>query len=421
MVSNEEKTQFLKKLTRSLSEHPDYDKVLTELHNLLLSDSNNGKLYKFRSINKNSLSNLKSQTLHCSKPSIFNDPFDCRVGLDLLSFFNAKSDFKFEKIDGILSKFSKVYKGSLSLEECPDNEKNIIEYWLNSKSLCNFIDNNRGKNLSDEEQAQLLYQNFDAVKEVLYGIISDEMLREQLEINNDLIKKLYDNMTPETFMQLSDDNSTYEMFAQSIGVDDDADGVSLNNLIYQKYNLQNADVAIQMDNDFTRIDQEMSKMIDGLFYVVSLCNDFKNRLMWSHYADNHSGFCIEYDFSKEKGINQNLLTLPVIYSKVRPKFPWKAFMDAKNLNTEEASAEIMLSVLTKDDVWSYENEWRILVPVKLGEENIQAPPISCIYLGALCNEQNKATIISIANKLKVPVKQMVVDRGEYMLHAQSIK
>lgn len=48
------------------------------------------------------------------------------------------------------------------------------------------------------------------------------------------------------------------------------------------------------------------------------------------------------------------------------------------------------------------------------------PPVSCIYIGALCNEENKAKLIEIAKDLDVPIKQMVVDRGEYKLHAQPI-
>ena len=42
-----------------------------------------GKLYKYRSITEHSLSNLKNGTLYCAKPSSFNDPFDCQIGLDI--------------------------------------------------------------------------------------------------------------------------------------------------------------------------------------------------------------------------------------------------------------------------------------------------------------------------------------------------
>ena len=53
-----------------------------------------------------------------------------------------------------------------------------------------------------------------------------------------------------------------------------------------------------------------------------------------------------------------------------------------------------------------------------GIENIKMPPISCIYAGVRCSVEDKAGLIEIAKELNVPVKQMVVDRGEYTLHAQ---
>ena len=42
----------------------------------------------------------------------------------------------------------------------------------------------------------------------------------------------------------------------------------------------------------------------------------KNNLMWSHYANSHTGFCIEYDLRKMDKESQFLHALyPIIYSK----------------------------------------------------------------------------------------------------------
>ena len=56
-----------------------------------------------------------------------------------------------------------------------------------------------------------------------------------------------------------------------------------------------------------------------------------------------------------------------------------------------------------------------------GSQNIKCAPITCVYLGALCSEKNKKKVMKIAKVLNIPVKRMVVDRGEYDLHAQEIK
>ena len=60
----------------------------------------------------------------------------------------------------------------------------------------------------------------------------------------------------------------------------------------------------------------------------SLCTDNKNSLMWSHYADGHKGFCVEYDFNLYSDELENCAILPVIYGIERVKFPWiVAFSD----------------------------------------------------------------------------------------------
>lgn len=145
--------------------------------------------------------------------------------------------------------------------------------------------------------------------------------------------------------------------------------------------------------------------------------------MWSHYADGHKGFCIEYDFSCEAEELLDILILPVIYSSERPKFPWNVALavdkDANSVKVEGART-MLRSLLTKDNAWGYEDEWRIISLCSTGIENIKMPPVSCIYIGALCSEKNKAKLIEIAKDLDVPIKQMVVDRGEYKLHAQPI-
>lgn len=160
-------------------------------------------------------------------------------------------------------------------------------------------------------------------------------------------------------------------------------------------------------------------MMNELFRIGCLATDFKNRLMWSHYADSHRGFCIEYDFS---GTDENTLSMtpfPVVYSEERPLIPWKAAIDKTPENNAEATRQLMLGLLTKDKAWEYENEWRIMI--KNGDDPVaKMPPISCVYLGANIDTDDKAQIIEIATQRGIPVKQMIIDRGSYILHATTV-
>ena len=50
-------------------------------------------------------------------------------------------------------------------------------------------------------------------------------------------------------------------------------------------------------------------------HVACFSETKESILMWSHYADNHKGFCVEYDF-KELGISNPFarFIFPVIYT-----------------------------------------------------------------------------------------------------------
>lgn len=76
-----------------------------------------------------------------------------------------------------------------------------------------------------------------------------------------------------------------------------------------------------------------------------------------------------------------------------------------------------MALLTKDAVWEYEREWRLLVASTMGQKQ-KMPPISCIYLGAQCTLENETVIKEIAERKSIPVKKMVIDRGEFALHAE---
>lgn len=69
----EEKRQLIEKIA---CQKEDTLESKLELKQLLLKDTNGGKLYKYRSFDKDgySLKNLEEGTLHCSLVEAFNDP-----------------------------------------------------------------------------------------------------------------------------------------------------------------------------------------------------------------------------------------------------------------------------------------------------------------------------------------------------------
>lgn len=422
MIKQEDKMLFIKNLIASSHNLENALKIQNQLYELLLQDTLNGKLYKYRSFDKDgySLKNLSENTLHCANPSAFNDPFDCKIGVTFNSLYKAKYENEFDLMSVVSEKFIQVVFGELELSDCSEIEQRIILRLLENERLMNFISENQGKNITDKEKAQLLCDNAYIITDMLQTFLSDESFASSLGVCASMLPRIIDNISTDGMLKISDDDATFEDFARANGVYDDADEIGLTLRLSEKMQPEltaaREDVQKLLDN----ADQQMSLKMKELFLIGCLCTDYKNKLMWSHYADSHKGFCIEYDYSLMDIDAHTILPLPVVYSDERPLISWKAAFDNTPENLEEAVAQFTKGLLTKDSIWSYENEWRILV--KTTEmPNIPMPRISCVYLGASISDENRNAILKIAKEKHYKVKQMVVDRGAYALHAEDVE
>lgn len=417
MRSNEEKYTFVKLLIDKFPDKINDIAFWSEIHGFLMTDTADGKLYKYRSVNENALNNLKNQTLYGALPSTFNDPFDSRMGFELRSFMETKYHLEFNLLEEIFKEYLLILDGKKELASCSVKNRDSVILLLKNERLNNFYRRQLENDFSLEIQKEGLVQHANMVIEAISTLISDQDIKRQMEVSSLMIPRIVENISPEGRYIMNDNPESFEDYARAMGVLDDADEITLAKILYLIQFPSRYVQANKMDQTLTNMDKQMSQAIDNMFRVVSLAADCKNRLMWSHYADGHKGFCIEYDFGIKNYDDDYACILPVIYSTVRPKFPWRVMIDE---NAQAPFADIMLALLTKDEAWSYEREWRVLIPSMLGKSEVCSPPITCIYLGALCSEKDKESISEIANELKVPLKKMVVDRGEYNIHIQSV-
>ncbi|MBQ2901285.1 MAG: DUF2971 domain-containing protein [Agathobacter sp.] len=421
MVSSEEKKRLIEDMIKMSYQIIEPVELQRQLHNFLLRDTNEGKLYKYRSFDKDgySLKNLQDETLHCSKADAFNDPFDCKIGVTFHSIYAAKYDTEFDVVCGILEKYLEVLHNDTQIEDCSVDEQRVINKLLSSDILNDFLMNNDDKAETEEELALLLKNNYFVVVELMQIVLSDEAFRDSLGICVDMLPRMLERISPEGMLLISSEDASIEDYARANGVVEDTDEVGLTMLLSQKLYPEHNGAVEDVQRLLDEMDSKLAEKMKNLFLVGCLCTSYKNRLMWSHYADSHKGFCIEYDFSEPEDEVLSKIPLPVFYSENRPLVPWKAVIDNSVENMEEAYAEIMMGLLTKDKEWEYENEWRILIGATEDSE-FKMPRVSCIYLGAFIEKENRDKIIAIAKERNIPVKQMKVDRGAYDLHAEDV-
>ena len=180
--------------------------------------------------------------------------------------------------------------------------------------------------------------------------------------------------------------------------------------------------------------------IKQVFLLTCFSEDVKSILMWSHYADSHKGFCIEYDMEKVSQLYRDFL-YPVIYQDQCYDFTEMAIMlDASyyqamkaleilNVNTEyclkDVTNNIYVPLLIKAKEWSYEKEWRIVVHKTffgLNDHLIDlSNAISGVYIGAnsgLTNNIDK--IIKWAKNKNIVIYRMETEMDRYGLLAKII-
>jgi hypothetical protein len=95
--------------------------------------------------------------------------------------------------------------------------------------------------------------------------------------------------------------------------------------------------------------QELVATLDqsiGIYCLSAVCDEL---LMWSHYADEHRGYCLMFEGADATPFFGN--AQQVVYSSELPAI--NVFSDAQYEQATKA-------LLTKYCGWSYEKEWRIV-------------------------------------------------------------
>lgn len=176
-------------------------------------------------------------------------------------------------------------------------------------------------------------------------------------------------------------------------------------------------------NSFAEIGEESSIKITENVKVVCLSELYDSVLMWSHYAKNHTGFCIEYNFDERDVFYEHLYQ--VVYTNDRYAVH---DTDLKSNNPDW----IYKAICQKADAWSYEKEWRIVIPnYNVVRSQVLEQPknqvalnvknnIKAFYLGSKISDEHKNEIIQFGKANATPVYQMVLSSKSYELKAQQI-
>lgn len=146
-------------------------------------------------------------------------------------------------------------------------------------------------------------------------------------------------------------------------------------------------------------------------------------LMWAHYANSHKGFCVEYEIP-EYGTDEDLLLhqlYPVIYSSRRTSVLNACLQEMdSNQNARDTLWKIYkYGLLSKDIIWQYQNEWRLVGYDKMmevdGSYNCKFFKISKVYLGNKMDAATRKELISICKKYEIPYVGVQTVNDRYVM------
>jgi hypothetical protein len=127
--------------------------------------------------------------------------------------------------------------------------------------------------------------------------------------------------------------------------------------------------------------------------------------MWTHYADNLTGFCIGWNLSNWCDRAELINGLfPVLYDIQPFEMPWLV------LNPPFDGAEVLLALRKASD-WSYEEEWRLIERTTDGQSGrlIGLPNPDVVYVGPLMPVENRRELWGICQTMGIAVVETRID------------
>lgn len=161
--------------------------------------------------------------------------------------------------------------------------------------------------------------------------------------------------------------------------------------------------------DFTEPAAALRSIEDQLeqIGVFSLSADPVNTLMWSHYGDSHKGIAIGFSHDAGCKLGDSYLCRQVEYSNTLPNIDvGSGLKNRLEYYVDEAGQMRSRSVISLDDpqvkralfwkttAWSYENEWRLVLP-QSGLHPLPGSIVEVIF-GLNCKAADREHYIELA-------------------------
>lgn len=423
---------------------------------------NDHKLYQYCSIDENydpykrlkpdgdynhSFRNALDGIFYAGRPSKFNDPFDCMMGVSSRSLL------------------SDIMKSFLNLKyiNSPVDKKKIKEIFLDKKHRFERIREVRSweSSLIRDIIIQMLENDYiyfqlvkddsnEYMKSKRFNSVQIKMLLQSVFSIDEFRKSFLENFLEDKYKNMETSKKMNELFSQndllvdtillepievSTGKNNSLNAINVNiekmNLLGQTHGYKN----IQRDTDNLRaaIDSAFEVATDGLnemydhidkhFGITCFSKKSDIALMWSHYANKHKGFVIEYDLSNLAVEDAEKLSfmLPVKYDNKRPKLDVYSLQKFKDLTGNPEVMDFAVNTLfeilfVKAKEWNYEKEIRVITYISdESDRRVGFNYIKSIILGVNSSENVTELLSNLCREKGYDLLKYELHEDEYKL------
>ena len=399
------------------------------------------------------IENFKNDMLYFQTPDKFNDPFDCYLGFSqiqlirdlLLQEMRRRKQLTPEVRKAIYQLFDA--QTSIDIQSLPTD--NLIQMATSLFSL--LPDSDPLKDFYIEFFTSLFSADEKLVRDLMQNrltIRDKQKIADAIWGNPRFIKSLEGQVKPENLdfvlrsaphdMKINIENNPDSFLSDNSGETFGVfDFISLFAHVLDIKGLP-ADEVDAIKIKFNSISREFlstaRNIISNQFRITCLSERMDSPLMWSHYANKHYGFCLEYDFTPTITafrypdlLAAQLMLYPVNYSADRPLLSKAIFGSRANIQyirnktlPPDFIENLLYGLLFKSADWEYEKEWRIF-QIAPGSPTMKLPKARKVYLGANIEMQAKDRIVEIAKQKHIPVFQMFLHGDRYKFDYYQIK
>lgn len=193
-----------------------------------------------------------------------------------------------------------------------------------------------------------------------------------------------------------------------------------------KLNVNTKDLARRLENrmEFQRWyeNEVIFKDQDKYYGILSLSCKWDSILMWSHYSESHKGFCVGFCEEKLRNCGNfnkaGIVNYDTIFPNIKPKV---------SQNLSDIFEKTFIQTHTKSQDWDREYEYRLIqnyfdyIPKPVERViRFEDDVFTEVILGINITEKDKAEIVEICKKKKIPVFQAIKKQFVFQIEKEEI-